>query len=122
MLHDVSRASSHNLLCLRVLTNNLHNLRILHGHHVDLQVGLVVLIIESLDRLAVHYVHVLRHRIDRLGFGGFGHDPAGILDTQSVNHLTVQVGQIINLRGGLAKLEYRLILHDLLRHGGRIGV
>ena len=46
----------------------------------------------------------------------------GILNAQDFKHLPVQVGQVVQLRRTLRQLHHRLILHNLLRHGGSVGV
>ena len=85
-------------------------------------VGIVVLIDERFDRLAIQERHVLADRITRLHIICDGHQLLCVLDTQNLQHLTVQLRQVINLWGTLCQLDRSLVLHDPLRHRCAVGI
>lgn len=104
------------------MTHHLHELRILHSGHVYADMSLVILLKERLHRLAHHDVHVLGHRIHRLHVILHRDNLVGVLHAQNLDHLTVQVREVVYLRSGLGQLMHSLILHNPLRHRGRVGV
>ena len=89
---------------------------------MNLDVGLMVLVEERLDRLAFEHRHVLGHGVAWLHVVRQGHELVGILDTQHLEHPTVQLGQVVNLRSHLRHLDHSLVLDNTLAHGGRVGV
>ena len=66
MVSNVCLHGSHHHLRLRVLTDELHEHRVLHGRHVHLNVGLMILVQKGFDRLAAQHSHVLRHGVGGL--------------------------------------------------------
>ena len=63
MLVDMGKHRGLNHLSLRVLSYDLCNLWVLHGHHVDLDVSLVVLLDKCFDRNACQNVLVFLNRV-----------------------------------------------------------
>ena len=122
VLHDVRLKCRSNLLRHRVLPNLLRNLGVLPKGHVHRDVRLMILIHEGFKRLTRHGVHVFRHGVTRLGVICKGHDLVSILHAERFNHLPMEIGEIVKLRSGLRELEHRLVLHNLLRHRGGIGI
>ena len=108
--------------CLGVLTNQLHDNRVLHGHRVHLDVRLVVLVEERFERFSFECGHVLRHRVSGFLVVRQGHKLVCVLDAQHLQHLTVQLGQVVDVRGHLRHLDDSLVLHNPLAHGGSVGV
>ena len=51
-----------------------------------------------------------------------GHELVCVLDPQDLQHLAVQLGQVVDVRGHLCHLDHGLVLHNPLAHGGRVGV
>ena len=82
----------------------------------------MVLVEERFDWLAFEHCHVLGHWVAGLLVVRQGHELVGILDTQHLEHPTVQLGQVVNLRGHLSHLDHSLVLHNALTHGRGIGV
>ena len=122
MLVDVGHHGLLQHLSLRVLADDLSNLRVLHSKHVNLDVGLVVLLDECLDGLALEDVLVLLNRIDRGHVVFNRHQLGGVLDAKNLQHLAVQQRHVVQLGRSLGQLQDGLILDDLLRHGGGVGV
>ena len=122
MLSNVSHHGSLQLRSLGILANQLHDDGVLHRGHVNLDVGLMVLVEERLDGLALEHSHVLGHWITRLLVVRQRHEFVCILDTQHLKHPTVELGQVINLRSHLCHLDHSLVLHNALTHGRGIGV
>ena len=83
---------------------------------------LVILNLISLGRLHVRQVHVLRDGIQQRGIILFGDDLLHILDAKDFQHLSMQLGQVVELRRLGGELDCSLILHHSLRHGGRIRI
>ena len=87
-------------------------------HHVRL----VVLIRKRLDWLHPQDCHVFRHRVA----GGLivlhRNQLVGVLDPKNLQHLPVELWQVVNLRSPLGQLQRRLILHDPLRHRCGVGI
>ena len=108
--------------CLGVLANQLHDDRVLHRGHVYLDVGLVVLVQERFDRLALEHHHVFGHRVFGLLVVWQRHELVGVLDAQHLQHIAVQQRQVVNLGGHLRHLDDGLVLHHALAHGCRVGV
>ena len=98
-LVDVSHRRCHDCLRLWVHLHQLLNLRILDCSHVRLDVRLVVLLNERLNRLARQQILVLQHRVYRHQVVFDRHQLGCILDTQHLDHLTVQQGQVVQLWG-----------------------
>ena len=107
---------------LGVLADQLHDDGVLHRGHVHLDVGLMVLVEERFDRLALEHGHVLGHGVTGLLVVRQGHELIGILDTQNLQHPTVEFGQVVDLRGHLCHLDHSLVLHNALTHGRGIGI
>ena len=82
----------------------------------------VVLVDERLRGLAIEERHVLRDRIARFLVVVHRHQLVGVLHAEHLNHLTVQMWEVINLRCALGQLDDRLVLHDPLSHGRTVGV
>ena len=122
MFRDVRHACGHHLLCLGVLPHDSHDLGILRHRHMHLNVRLMVLEDERLEWLALQDVHVLRNWILGLHVVWQRHELLGVLDTQNVQHGTVQLREVVNLRGHLRHLDHSLILHNPLAHGRSVGV
>ena len=122
VLGNVCLHGRHDLGRPGVLPHQLRNDRVLHGRGVHLNVGLVVLIHKRLERLALEGGHVLRHRVLGLLVLGQWHQLVGVLDTQHLQHATVQLGQIVDVRSRLGKLDHCLVLHHALAQGGRVRV
>ena len=122
MLVDVSHHCRHDCLSLWVLTNQLHDLGVLHGVHVDLDVRLVVLTNKCLQRFAGDGVLVLLDWVCWMLIVLGGDEFAGVLNTQYLNHLAVQQRQVVQLRRRLSQLQDSLVLDDLLRHSGCVGI
>ena len=85
-------------------------------------VRVMVLVNKRFDGLAVQERHVLAERVARLHVIVDGHQLVSVLDTQHLQHLAVQVRQVINLWGLLAELDRRLVLHDPLGHRGAVRI
>ena len=51
-----------------------------------------------------------------------GNQLVSVLDAQNVQHATVQLGQVVDLRSCLAQLDHGLILHQSLSHCGGVWV
>ena len=115
VLSNVRLHGGHQRLGLRVLADQLHNQRILNCGCVNLDVGFVVLVGKGLQRLAHQHVLVLRHWVGRLLVGFQRHQLVRIFDTQDVEHLTVQLRQVIDLGGLLSHLHDGLVLNNTLR-------
>ena len=122
VLSDVGHHGGHHGLGLWVLADQLHHLGVLGRGHVHLNVGGVVLVLERLDRLHVQDVHVLADGVAGLHVVVDGHELVSVLDAQHLDHLAVQLGQVINLRGLGGQLDHSLVLHDPLGHRGAVGV
>ena len=122
MLCDVGLNRRHHLLGLWVLTYLLHQCRVLHHGSVHSDVSVVVLVDERLGRLAVEERHVLGHGVAGLHVVIDRHQLVSVLDAKHLNHLAVQLGQVINLRRALGQLDHSLVLHDPLGHGRAVGV
>ena len=88
--------------------------------HLDMR--LVVLVDKRLDRLHVHDVHVLRDRIDWLLIFFDRDDLLDVTQPQHLQHLPVQLGQVVELRSALRELKHCLVLNDPLRHRRRVGI
>ena len=99
VLGHVRHERSHHLLRHRVLADDRHDLRVLHERLVRGDVCLVVLVREGLDRLGPQHVHVLGDGVLRLPVLGQLDDLVGVLDPQHLQHLPVQPGQVVDLRG-----------------------
>ena len=108
--------------CLGVLANQLHDYGVLHGHRVHLDVRLVVLVEECLEWFALERGHVLCHRVFGFLIVRQGHELVCVLDAKHLQHLAVQLGQVVDVRGHLCHLDDRLVLHNPLAHSGRVGV
>ena len=89
---------------------------------MNLQMRLMILIDERLGRLTVHDVHVLSHRVFRLGVLRGRDDLVRVLDTQRLNHLPMQILHVVDVWRSLRQLQHRLVLHDLLRHRSRVRI
>ena len=122
VLVDVRHGCGHDHLSLRVHLHELLNLRILYRGHVRLDVRLMVLLNERLDRLHRQQVLVLLHGVRGHHVVFNRHQLGGVLDAQHLDHLAVQQGQVVELRSSLSQLKCSLILHDLLRHRGCVRV
>ena len=105
-----------------VVAQQLPHLRVLQGGHMHVDVGLMVLVQKGFDRLHHEEVLVLSYRVQRVRVVVHGHQFVGVLDTHHFEHLSVKQRHVEHLRRGLRHLEHGLHLHDLLRHGGRVGV
>ena len=112
----------HHLLSLRVLANLCCHQRVLHQAHVHSNVGVVILVDESLGGLAVQEGHVLGHGVAWLHVVFNWHKLFCVAHTQHFDHLTVQLRQVVNLRGRLRELDDSLILHDPLSHGRAVRI
>ena len=122
MLCDVRLHGCLDHWCLGVLADQLHDDRVLHGHRVHLDVCLVVLVEERLERFSFECGHVLRHRVFGFLVVRQGHKLVCVLDAQHLQHLAVQLGQVVDVRGHLCHLDDGLVLHNPLAHGGCVGV
>ena len=123
MLHDVSLHRRHHALCLRVLPHKLSDLRVLQRRGMHRYVRIMVLWEERFDRFAVENVDILTNRIDRLLLVSIHrHKFVRVLNTENLQHLPVQVGEVVNLRSALGHLHDGLVLHNLLGHSGGVRV
>ena len=82
----------------------------------------MILIRKCLDRAPHQHVHVLGHGVLRFGVLRDRHQLLSVLDPQHLQHLPVQLGQVVNLRRTLSQLQCRLVLHDPLSHRGCVRV
>ena len=122
VFRDMCRHGSHHGLRSRALAHDLLDLWVLNSRHVHGNVGVVVLVDERLDRLAVDNVHVFRHGVCRLEVVVDGDELLCVAHAQHVQHLPVQVRQVVELWSPLGHLHDGLVLHDLLRHCGGVRV
>ena len=114
-------------LCLHLLSHGvLSNLggdgRILHERSVSADVGFVILVDKRFGWLSVEECHVFADWI----FWGLivfrRNQFVCVGDTQHLNHLAVELGQVVDLRGLSGQLHHSLILHDPLRHRAGVGI
>ena len=122
MLADMGHDLGLHLLSLWVLANLRHQQGVLHHGRVHSDVGVVVLVNERLGGLAIQERHVLRDRIAWLHVVLDWHQLVRVLHAQHLDHLAVELRQVINLGGLRGQLDDRLVLHDPLRHGGAVGI
>ena len=122
MLSNVRRQSRLNLLGLGVLPHVHHDRRVLHHRAVHRKVRGVVLRHERFGRLAFEDRHVLGDRVFWLLVIRQRHQLVGVLDAQHLQHVAVQLRQVIYVWRHLRHLNDGLILHNALRHCGRIGI
>ena len=122
VLGDVRGDCALNSPSERRLSDHLHDLRVLHRGHMGSDMRLVVLVQERLDRLLLQDGHVLGNRVHRLDVFRKLDDVCGILNTQHTQHLLVQLAHVVQLWCLLSQLQRRLVLHDALSHGRRVGV
>ena len=76
--------------------------------------GLMVLILESLNRLLLQDCHVLCDRIVRLDVFRQLDDFVSIFDAENLQHLPVQLAHVVQVRGLLRQLKGCLILNNPL--------
>ena len=122
VLGDVRGDCTLNSPSERRLSDHLHDLRVLHRGHMGSDMRLVVLVQERLNRLLLQDGHVLGNRVHRLDVVRKLDDVRSVLNTQHTQHLLVQLTHVVQLWGLLSQLQSRLVLHDALSHGGRVGV
>ena len=120
MLCNVGHCRRLDLLGHRVLSNSLGNHWILHEGCMSGDVGIVILVDECLGGLPVEECHVLADRIPWCLVIVHWNQLICVLYPQNFNHLTVQIGQVVDLRSLGGQLNHSLILHDPLGH--RAGV
>ena len=90
VLVDVRHHRRLHLLSHRVLTHDLHNLRILHSCLVHSNVSLMILLDKRLDRFASQNILVLLHRVGRGLIVLNRYQLVSVLDAKHLNHLTMQ--------------------------------
>ena len=95
MLSDVRGHRGLDRLGRRSHRNKLLNLGILGCGHMRLNMGLMVLPLESLHRLLVQDVHVLPDRIPRFDFILQRDDLVRIPDPHHLKHLPVEEGEVV---------------------------
>ena len=90
----------HQHLSLRVLAHLLHDHRVLHERIVRRNMRVVVLIDKRLHGFTLEHRHVLAYRITRLLVVLDRNQVLAILNTKYLDHLPVQVWQVVDLRRG----------------------
>ena len=116
MLLNMSRHRRRNCRSHRAFPNQRLNFGVLNCCLMDLNMGVVVLMNKSLQRLSVKKVHVLRHRIAWFFLCGERYNFLCIIYTKNIQHLPVKLWQVIHLWSLLRQLQRCLILHNSLRH------
>jgi hypothetical protein len=109
VLHDVGVECAHDLRRCR-------HQRGLHEHHVDADVGVVVLVGEGVQKLTHKRPRVLDRRVQRLRLGRRRQDLFDVLHFKCLIHPAVGSVQIVQLRVGLRQLKLRLCQRDTLGH------
>ena len=122
MLSNVRHKRGRDDRGLGVLPDAGRNQRVLHHRHVHRNVRLMVLVEERFNRVTLEERHVLGHRVAGFLVVRQGHKLVRVLDAENLQHVAVQLGHVVDVRGGLGHLHDRLILDDPLAHGGRVGV
>ena len=116
MLLDVRRPLGSDLLRHRRLAHQFLDLRVLTDSHMRFDVGVVVLPDEGFDGLPSED----RHRcLDRIhGFDVvFDWDKlVDVLQIHDFQHLTMQLGEVVDVRSATSELQRCLVLHDPLGH------
>jgi hypothetical protein len=93
----------------------------LHERLVGSDVRVVILVDERLDGLANQHVHVLADGVGGLDVVLGRDELVRVLYAQHLDHLTVQLRQVVYLRRLLRHLQHSLVLHHALRHGELLG-
>ena len=122
MLHDMCLNCSLHLLTVCHILKRLRHLGIVKQIDMDRHVRHMILEDKRFSFAAFHKTHVLRYRVGRLGFFTLRNQLINIFNAHRLQHLPVQIWQVIYLWVLLRHLYRCLILHNPLCHRCRIGV